>query len=187
MRTPSRKISSDQGSAYVLSLLVLAVLTVAGLSLSLVTQSEMQIGVNEKLGAQIFHAAIAGIDIGSAKALVLPDLRSFEIDLVEPTNAPGLNLRHRLQVSPFMPILSSPCSLCQINEGREFHKIDHAVVSIATRIGWMGNPADPPEDPDSLARERVSLLVSLQPWRADLATRVDAATDPRRDTLEDAF
>jgi len=193
MRQVTRTVQRQQGSVYILALLVLLILTIVGLSLSLVTQSEMQIGVNERLSHQAFHTAAAGVDIGTAKALVMPDLRSFELDLVEPTDPPGtgvpanLNIRHRLEVSPFLPILSAPCNLCQINEGADFMKINHAVSSSATRIAWMGNPATPPDVPTPLAQERVSLLVSFQPWRMDITTGVDAATDPNRGGLKNAF
>lgn len=187
MRQATRPVQHQQGSVYILALLVLLILTIVGLSLSLVTQSELQIGVNERLSHQAFHSAAAGVDVGTAKALVMPDLRSFEIDLVEPSDVTNMNLRHRLEVSPFLPILSAPCNLCQINEGADFMKINHAVSSSATRIAWMGNPATPPDVPTPLAQERVSLLVSFQPWRMDITTGVDAATDPNRGGLKNAF
>jgi len=187
MRRANRPIQRQQGSVYILALLVLLILTIVGLALSLVTQSEMQIGVNERLSHQAFQSAAAGIGIGTAKALVMPDLRSFEIDLVEPSNLANLNIRHRLEVTPFLPILSAPCNLCQINEGAEFMKINHAVATLATRIAWMGDPANPPPVPSPLAQERLSVLVSFQPWRMDITTAVDAATDKNRDGLKDAF
>lgn len=188
MRRFNRTLRHQEGSVYILALLVLLILTVVGLSLSLVTQSEMQIGVNERLSHQAFNQASAGIDIGTAKALVMPDLRSFELDLVEPgTDVANLNVRHRLAVTPFLPILSAPCNLCQINEGAEFMKINHAVASEATRIAWMGDPANPPDIPTPLAQERLSVLVSFQPWRMDITTGVDAATDKNRGGLKNAF
>ena len=71
MRRSNRTLRRQQGSVYILALLVLLILTIVGLALSLVTQSEMQIGVNERLGHQAFHAATSGIDIAMAKALGL--------------------------------------------------------------------------------------------------------------------
>jgi hypothetical protein len=184
-KTPYRR---ERGSVYILALLVLLILTIVGLALSLVTQSEMQIGVNERLGHQAFHTATGGIDIAMAKALVMPDLRSFQLDLVEPgTEVANLNIRHRLEVSPFLPILSAPCHLCQINEDAEFMKINHAVASTATRIAWMGDPGTPPDVPTPLAQERLSVLVSFQPWQMDIVTAVDAATDRNRGGLDNAF
>ena len=55
MRRSNRTLRRQQGSVYILALLVLLILTIVGLAVSLVTQSEMQIGVNERLGHQAFH------------------------------------------------------------------------------------------------------------------------------------
>lgn len=187
MRRSKRTLARQAGSVYVLALLVLLILTIVGLSLSLVTQSEMQIGVNERLSQQAFYAANSGIDLATAKALVLPDLRSLRLDLVEPANLGGLNVRHRLDVSPFVPILDAPCNLCQINSDAAFFKINHAVASTATRIAWMGAPNSPPATPTPLAQKNLSLLVSFQPWRTDITTAVDAAQDQNRGGLKNAF
>ena len=183
--TLSRK--RQEGSVFIISLLVLLILTVVGLTLSLVTQSEMQIGVNERLTQSAFYNANSGIDIATAKALVLPDLRSFQIDLVEPSNLGNLNIRTRLEVSPFQPILDAPCNLCQINADASYFKINHAVASRATRIAWMGAPATPPANPTPLAQKRLSVMVSFQPWRMDITTAVDAAQDSNRGGLKGAF
>lgn len=177
----------ERGSVYILALLVLLILTVAGLTLSLITQSEMQIGVNERLAQSAFYNAGSGVDIATAKALVVPDLRSFEIDLVEPADLGNLNVRHRLEVSPFQPILDAPCSLCQINADATYFKINHAVASQSTRIAWMGAPATPPADPTPLAQKKVSVMVAFQPWRMDTTTAVSAAQDTNRGGLKDAF
>ena len=177
----------QEGSVFIISLLVLLILTVVGLTLSLVTQSEMQIGVNERLTQSAFYTANSGIDIATAKAIVLPDLRSFQIDLVEPANLGNLNIRNRLEVSPFQPILDAPCNLCQINADASYFKINHAVASRATRIAWMGAPATPPANPTPLAQKRLSVMVSFQPWRMDITTAVDAAQDSNRGGLKGAF
>lgn len=177
---------TEEGSVYILSLLVLLILTVVGLTLSLVTQSEMQIGVNERLSQAAFYNANSGIDLATAKALVVPDLRSFELDLVEPADLANLNVRNRLEVSPFQPILDAPCNLCQINADSTYFKINHAVASRSTRIAWMG-ATTPPADPTPLAQKRVSAMISFQPWRTDITTAVDAAQDTNRSGLKDAF
>lgn len=178
---------ANKGSVYILALLVLLILTVVGLTLSLVTQSEMQIGVNERLSQAAFYTANSGIDIATAKALVVPDLRSFQIDLAEPADLANLNIRSRLEVSPFQPILDAPCNLCQINADSTFFKINHAVASRSTRIAWMGAPTPAPDNPTPLAQKRVSAMISFQPWRTDITTAVDAAQDTNRGGLKDAF
>ena len=116
MRSSQRTLRRETGSVYVLALLVLLILTIVGLALSLVTQTELQIGANERMTQAAFYATNSGIDLATAKALVLPDHRSFQIDVAEPDSRAGVHLGHRLEVSPFLPILDSPCNLCQINE-----------------------------------------------------------------------
>ena len=177
----------QEGSVYVLSLLVLLILTIIGLSLSLVTQSEMRIAANERLTHEVFYAANSAIDIATAKAFVVQDKRSFRLDLAEPTSLPNLNIRHRLEVSPFLPILNLPCNLCQINADTEFKKINHAVAAEATRIAWNGLASSPPANPTPLAQKRLSVLISFQPMREDTASAVRAITDPNRGGMKNAF
>ncbi len=58
-----RRPAVEQGSAYVVTLLALVVLTILALSLTLLTQSEMQIGTNERIVQRIFYAADAGVAV----------------------------------------------------------------------------------------------------------------------------
>jgi hypothetical protein len=188
MRKTPRAPKREAGSVYVIALLVLLILTIVGLALSLVTQTELQIGANERMTQAAFYATNSGIDVATAKALVLPDLRSFQIDVAEPDSRAGVHLGHRIEVSPFLPILDSPCNLCQINEDVPFFKINHAVASTATRIAWMGPAGSPPPDnPTPLAQKRLSVLVAFQPWNTTIAEKVKALTDPNRKGLEFAF
>jgi len=179
MTRTRRQIRSEDGSVYLLAILVLLVLTIVGLALAITTQSEMQIGANEESSRRTFYSANAGISISTAKALVVPDLRSMEIDLVVPAGdeIPDLQIRNRLQMSPFTPIQDGPCNLCQVNQDSPFFKINHAVAATSTRIGWQGDPDDPPDQPVPLAQERLSVMVAFQPWRMETLTAVNALTD----------
>ena len=61
---------AERGSAYLVALLVLVLLTIIGLSLSLITQTEMQIGANERLIERSFYVADSGISLATARTLV---------------------------------------------------------------------------------------------------------------------
>lgn len=193
MENQRRKSARQEGSIYIIALMVLLIMTIIGLSLSLTTQSELRIGANERLATMVFYAANSGVDIATAKALVTNDKNSFRLHLVQPSNVPNLNIRHRLDVSPFLPILDSPCNLCQVNQGEEFLRINHAVASAASRIAWVGgvdpDTSGPPAgiDPSPLALKRLSLLISIQPTRVDTRGAVRAITDPNRGTMKNAF
>ena len=117
MQQPSRVSPSphEEGSAYLVALLGLVVLTVLGLALSLVTQTEMKLGANERTMQRIFYAADAGFSSAVSRALVQANHEGRELELPDPGSAIGFNFRHQVDVSAFFPILSAPCNLCQIN------------------------------------------------------------------------
>ena len=164
MRRSTRSHRSQRGSVYIITLVVLLVLTVLGLSAALITQSEMQIGINERLGETMFYAAGSGIEVATAKALAIPDLQAMRLDQVVPRTLPDLHVRNRVDVSRFRPIMDSPCDLCQINEGQAYAKLHHQVDATATRIGWKGNETPVPDNVSPLAQKRLEVMVSFQPW-----------------------
>ena len=63
----------EAGSAYIIVLLVLIVLAVFGIALSMITQTESQIGSNERTLNRVFYAADAGVERAVARALVAAD------------------------------------------------------------------------------------------------------------------
>jgi hypothetical protein len=180
-----RNIQSQEGSVYLIVILVLLVLTIVGLALTITTQSEMRIGANEELSRHTFYSAGTGVAISTAKALVLPDLRSVTIDLAVQSGDPNLQFRDRLEMSAFTPIQDGPCNLCQINQDSPFFKINHFVASSSTRIGWEGAPDAPPDQPIPLAQERISVMVAFQPWRMETLTAVNALTDDNNGAFEE--
>jgi len=169
---PARR-SSETGSAYLAALIVLVLLTIIGLSLSLITQTEMQIGSNERLIERAFYAADSGISLATAETLVtrrpawsqihtLPDLKNTL-------------LQHKLDVSPFYPIGSAPCNLCDVNNAGQYgetnyYRVNHAVTSTAMREVTGTNV--------SLAEKSITAMVEFQPWElppeAVLAIQDDA-------------
>ena len=165
MRRANRPQRAQRGSVYIITLVVLLVLTLLGLSIALITQSEMQIGVNERLGQTMFYAAGSGIEVSTAKALVVQDLRAMRLDQVVPRALPNLNVRNRVDVSPFRPIMNSPCDLCQINSGLAYAKLHHQVEATATRIGWLDTESEEPPGLLPLAQKRLEVMVSFQPWQ----------------------
>lgn len=65
-----RTLRARRGSAFVLALMVLAVLTVIGLSVSLITETEMSIGETEKIQNEQFFASEAGLTAALSGLLV---------------------------------------------------------------------------------------------------------------------
>lgn len=160
----------QRGSAYVLTLLALLVITLVGLSLSMVTQTEKQLGVNERMTQRVFYAANSGTAAATARVLARNDHTGLEL-LFNKTEESGLSMAERVRTSRFHPILASPCNFCEINQGSQYYNVNHAITAEAERIGWMGG-GDPPVAPSVVARKTVGEMVGLQPWQVSLAEGV---------------
>lgn len=59
----------ERGSAYIVALMALLILTIGGLSVALISQTEMQVGANERLAERAFYAAESGINVATAYIL----------------------------------------------------------------------------------------------------------------------
>jgi len=152
----------EAGSAYVLVLIALVVLTIMGLSLAFTTQTEVQIGANDRVTSRVFYAAESGIAVATVKAIVAADHTAHTYTFKEPGTVPGLDFKSSVDVSPMLPILDAPCNLCEINDAgsyseKSFRKINHAVTVVATR--YAGNGTTP------LAQKGLTAMVEVQPWR----------------------
>ena len=151
---------AEAGSAYIAALLVLVVLTLVGLSLALITQSEMQIGANERAQQRLFYAANSGVAASTARALTNADYSRTTYAFGDVGSAIA-GLGFEVEVSPFFPILESACNLCEINQigtynEKAFRAINHAVTSTAVRR--RGASA-------AMARKTLTSMVEVQPWR----------------------
>jgi len=157
-----RRRSSEDGSAYLVAILALVVLTVVGLSLALITQTEMQMGNNERLIERAFYTADSGIAFATAETLVTRRPAWSEIKTLDDPPGTGLiRFEHHVDISPFYPIASSPCNLCDINNAGEYgsktyHRTNHAVVSISVRRV--------PGSTTPLSERGVAAMVEFQPW-----------------------
>lgn len=168
----------QSGSAYIVTLLVLVVLTIMGLGLALVTQTEMQLGANERTIQKLFYAADTGLEQAAAKALVRADYRRVTYELADPEAdaalPDGQKFWHDVAVTPFYPIQHGPCNLCEINNtgeyGKEpYYKIDYAVTANAERYYGAST--------DSQGTKDLTSIVEIQPWQL-LAEALAPIDDP---------
>jgi len=153
----------ESGSAYILVLLALVVLTIMGLSLAFMTQTEVQIGSNDRVVSRVFYAAESGIAAAASKAIVSADYEAHTYVFKEPGTVPGLDFKSSVDVSPVLPILDSPCNLCEINNAgtyseKSYRKINHAVTAVATRYAGSGTTP--------LAQKTLTAMIEVQPWKA---------------------
>lgn len=161
----------QRGSAFIVTLLALLVLTLVGLSLATITQAERQLGVNERTTQRVFYAANSGTQLGTARVLSRNDYGGMTVVLGQSAGGAGLQSGERVEISRFHPILVAPCNFCEINHGSQFFDVNHAVSATADRILWLGG-GPPPADATSIARKTVAEMVSLQPWQISIQQNI---------------
>lgn len=165
----------QSGSAYIITLMALLVLTVLGLALALITQTEMLVGSNEKKVNRTFYSADSGLAIAAAEALASGRYTASTV-LLNHTQVGLNNVADRVQVSPLVPVLTVRCDWCPANDDGvpKFFKVEHAVASTAERIAWIGS-GPPPANPTLLGRKTLSAMFEFQPWPTP---PVDSIADP---------
>lgn len=181
-----RPARGEAGSAYIVVLLVLVILAIFGIALSLITQTESQVGSNERTLNRVFYAADAGIELAVARAIVTAshEPQTFFYSDSGQALVPGkLEMGTQVEVSAFHPIAVTACHLCEVNNigtyaDKAFYKVNHAVTSRATRYATLnaGGTKTP------IAQKSVSAMVEIQPFRASV-TSLASVTDP--DKLKD--
>jgi len=173
-----RRLSSQAGSAYVIALLALVVLSIIGLGLALITQTEMQIGSNERTIQKVFYAAETGVQMATARALVIPEITEFTVNLKD--NEKVL-FEHEVAVSPFYPIMQATCNLCEFNDSGEYvdkyKKVNFAVNATATRKTILPST-------DALAAKTVGALVEIQPLQLTTEMMATVIDNPAVDQIK---
>ena len=161
-----RPRKSERGSAYIISLMAMVVLMIIGLSLSVVTQTELQISNNAKAIETTFYSADSGVALGTAKALTRTGQNPFVFLMNQEDREQDYHLANRVNVSPFLAIQAGACALCEINQGgNKKQVVNHAVSALSERVGWSGT-GGPPATAEVVSRRSVSVMVELQPWEA---------------------
>lgn len=164
MNTASPVRRGEAGSAYILTLMALVILTVLGLALALITQTEVQVGANEKTVHRTFYAADSGLGIAAAQALASGRYAPSTV-LLNRIQVGDANIADRVRISTLAPILTVRCDWCPANDDGvpKFWKVHHAATATAERIAWEGAGA-PPDDATLLGQKTLSVMFEFQPW-----------------------
>lgn len=153
-RKPSLR-RSEAGSAYIVALLVLVILTIVGLALTLVTQTEVNLGANERTITRTFYASDSGFAISTAKVNVYNQYTGQAFKLLNDSSLP--TFEDRVTVTAMLPILNAYCNLCQVNTGRPYYNITHGANSTDGRTATASGGDLP------LAQKRVGVMIEMQP------------------------
>jgi len=165
--------AGERGSAYVLALLVLVILTILGMTLALVTQTESQIGAAEQATTRASYAADSGTNIALARRLTEGDPVSKTIYL-NSTTMLGQTVAYVVLLSPMVRVNAGPCNLCSVNQkpnDNPYQNIAYIFSSTSQRsIGAsMGSASGQgislAQEGTSQAARQITMMYQIQPMQ----------------------
>lgn len=157
----------ERGSAFIVALLVLLVMTVAGLALTLMTQTEVRIGANEREANRTFYASDSGIHVSSARTLwagtntqTLTVLLNTTQQDTGASSAPPLTFADQITVTPLYPLYVGSAAGTSINQNQQtaYAAVTHVVNATSLRAGQLGSTTQ------NMAQKLVGSMIELQPW-----------------------
>ena len=159
--------SSEQGSAFLLTLFVLVILTIIGISLLVVSETEALMGSQERTIERSFFAADAGFSVATGKVLHQIDYRSnfflFRTTRESTSGSASMLFKEQVSTPRVLPIAKQPCDWCEINGGSEFALMTNSVTSRSLRRAFApGVTSDADSVP--LSQSTVSGFLLLEPW-----------------------
>jgi Tfp pilus assembly protein PilX len=165
----------ERGSAYIVVLLALVVLTIVGLSLVMVTQTEVQLGSNERTINRTFYAAESGLRFAAARYAATRTYTPFTyIQNESPLGLGGQRIADQVQVTVFAPVAKAPCDWCPVNANdKQYYDVNNIVTATANRVGWAG-AGMPPANAKVFSQAQISVMV-----------RLANSEDPQIDALRD--
>lgn len=164
----------EEGSAYLTVLLLLVVLTIVGLSVAVITQTEVFIGGSEKQATRQLFSAGSGIHIASVYELVSHDPAGRSLTIgqrVENIFGQNTTIGDRVCTTPMLPLHSAVCNLCMMNEDNEFAAVQYGVTATALRFG----------DDTLGARRTLGSVMAFEPYRKDFTGLALAGERPLTD------
>jgi Tfp pilus assembly protein PilX len=173
----------QQGSAYMMALLALVILTVLGLSLSTTTSLELEIGTAERAITRTFYGSDSGLQQALARALTKRDYLPQSINLFSESRTQPLGTLSRgfdVDVSHMVPINVDVCNLCCVNENEEgcnFARVNHAVTSTATELTWSGSGTTPGGDAQTQAQKTLTIMFEVEPFWKPPTTSIDMTAE----------
>jgi Tfp pilus assembly protein PilX len=153
----SPTLRGQEGSAYLAVLMLLVVLTILGLSLSVITQTEVIIGGSERQTSRQFYNADSSINISAMHVLVNrnPAGRMMTLARREETIfGESTTLGDRTCTTPFAQLRADVCNLCGMNQDNNFFATSHAVTANALRHG----------DDAMASRKQIGSVIVFEPW-----------------------
>jgi hypothetical protein len=182
-----KNAAKQRGSAFVLALMVLAILTVVGLSISMISETEMAIGETEKVQNELFYATEAGVTTQLAGLVVTNDTGPISIVIPGGTlerSRADLSIGFDVLSSGMAPVAEGTMDYTKANAGRndQFKSFFYHTRTLARRTAWPEGQAVPTCDEvedNALGSNLTSISFYYSPTQglSDYALYVSAGVD----------
>lgn len=156
------KSHAEQGSAYLITLLSLVVLTMLAMALTFTTQTELLVGSNERTLQRASYAAESGVHLAVAHTMKDHDKCPLQLEFDDvPHGKPGWLLKARVEYDTIYPVAAPWCNLCSTNDADEyssnaFFKVNHKITARGSLVGASGGLG---------ARSTITNMVDIHPWK----------------------
>lgn len=167
-RTGSAQRRDRAGNAYLVTVMVMIIVTLLGLSLGAVTQTEMLIGSRERNNQRAFYLAESGLNIAVSQFLLNADTDAMRIEWTLPPaydfsadgGFEGVTMEAVHRVAPVALTWSNYCQLCAVGawEAEDTVEMGRFVFTVRSSMRSASGQI--------LAQRRVSSLVDLYPIKA---------------------
>lgn len=130
-----------RGSAFIMAMIALAVLTVVGLSLTMVTQTENTLGETEKVINEQFYAAESGTTTQIATLLATNGLEGINLvvpSVMQTRSQANLQIGYDVASSGLAPIDTDEMAYTKVNEGRgdKLYAFYYHMKTLSRRTAW---------------------------------------------------
>lgn len=188
MSTPQAPIENrrcrESGNAYLVTVMVMIIVTLLGLALGAVTQTEMLIGSRERNNQRVFYLAEGGLNMGLARFLVSSDQRAARVDMDLPpaydysisSGFGSLSMNGVLRMAPIRSPALNYCQLCDAASPTET-----AGGMQAVRLPVTVRASMETDSGQVLAQRRMSSLIDITPWDGNVT---DAGLDTQQSEIE---
>lgn len=135
----------ERGSALLMVVLVMLLVTALALALTFVTELEMRLGGAERVIANTFYAAESGVHAALGAIMVTNDWQGEKFAIIEGPVGTGRLLGHRVVTSRVQgvgPPQAPPLTIANDGEA-EYHSFSVVMTSVAQRVSWPDTDAAP--------------------------------------------
>lgn len=187
---PSSRSTSraEAGSAYIVTLLALVVLTILALTLTLVTQSEVQIGGNEKTVNRLFYSSDALLSLAANKVLErLPSGNNVlfinRVHIGSGSSSANTADKVTLYVPNLIGLGPADLSIASIGQ-QQLYQTVQVITAQSQRVSWSGDAPATAATPvevlgtKTLQLELIDMLVPQPPNVANYGKLQSNAGNP---------